>query len=757
MRLWRPRSIRARLTALIGGISLGSLLIGFGAVLLRDVQTLRTATAEQAVLFARVVGEYAVGDLAFSDPDAGRESLAKLASVSDARAASLYDSSGILFATWGNEDSHLERVAPEAPASVARDGGILTVVEPVRWEGDRYGTIIVQISTARARQELRIGAAILGALLVVLTVLTLLAASRWQRAISEPILSLALEVRRISMTGNYSTRVADAARRDDEVGVLGRGIDDMLDQIERRERERDAAEHRTREKSQFLANMSHELRTPLNSIIGFSELLDKIAGEKLPARERRFLGNIQNSGRHLLAIINDILDLSKVEAGRMELQLEQIRVEELVASTVRLMTPIAEESRVSLVVDLAEDLPPVRADPVKAKQILYNLVSNAVKFSPEGGRVRIESRVLAPESSSLGESSIELAVEDRGIGIAPENHERIFDSFHQVDGSTSRQFGGTGLGLALVRTFCEMHGGSITVDSALGRGSRFVVLLPVRPPTFNGDTTAGGTPRSRILVVEDDPATCAELRRLLKREGHESLVAAHGDAALALARSAEPDAVILDLVLPGMTDGWDVLRDLKADPRTADVPILVFSRLENRELGLALGADDYFLKPFDLERMLARLEVLVQRPSDGPAGRSAAARPQRVLVVDDDASLVEVLAARLTENGYLVDRAFDRSRALELASDRPPDVVLLDLRMGDLDGLRLAYELRSLPATRRVPIVLLTGEDLTTEDSRRMRERVLDLVASEPEEGRDALIRVLQELLERRRRPARTL
>jgi len=532
----------------------------------------------------------------------------------------------------------------------------------------------------------------------------------------------------------------------------------LADELDRRGSELAGANRRTQEanraKSQFLANMSHELRTPLNSIIGFSEILsDKLAG-RIEPRFERFLGNILGSGRHLLGLINDILDLSKIEAGRMELVFEPLSLGDLVRGVESVMHSIAAKTGVSIEMEIAPELPPVVADPPRVKQILYNLLSNAVKFSPPGGVVTVRARRGGPEAAIDGRPSVELEVEDRGPGIRSEDQQLIFDEFRQVDGQTTRNMGGTGLGLALVKRFVQMHGGTIEVDSETGRGSLFRVRLPVDATTVDSRRSAvepvsfgfsleeardaaGEAPL--VLVAEDDGDFYLAFALELEAAGYRVVRAERGDEALTLIRSLRPDGIVLDLVLP-VRDGWEVLKAIKADPETSEIPVLIVSVVPDQDLGLALGADDYFLKPLDRERFLHRLRELV--PPE------VVARP-RVLIVDDDPLVHDYLGVELEEAGFLVSSARDGRSGVELAVAERPHLVVLDLVMEDMDGARVAVELRSRPETEHTPIVVFTSKELDQEERKLLAERTAAVLSKAPEDRR-RLPAVLRELQSRR-------
>lgn len=474
MRLPAP-SIRQKLAGIIFLTTFGALGTGFVLVGVSDLATFRQEAVERARLVANVVGDASISDLTFGDRSEGAKTLARLSAAPEVASAFLFDGKGRLFAAYRTRAEDPPATAPpDGPPRL--EGGLLTVTLPVAFLGERLGTISVVSSTAALDKTIRTYLATLSAGFLVLLALSVLAAWRLQTFISGPILSLAATARRISEDHDYSVRVPVTG--DDEIRVLSSGFNEMLEQIQRRERERDQADARTKEKSQFLATMSHELRTPLNSIIGFSDIVLTRAGDKLTEKERRFLKNINTSGEHLLGIINDILDISKIEAGKMEVLPETFSVHAVLDGVTGVMRGVTTRRNISIEIDAPSDLPQLHADPVKVKQILYNLASNAVKFSPDGSTVTIRVRALGAESP-LGVPSIEFAVVDHGIGIDPKDHEVIFHEFRQVDSSLSRRFEGTGLGLSLVKKFAELHGGEVHVESVVGKGSTFTVTLPV--------------------------------------------------------------------------------------------------------------------------------------------------------------------------------------------------------------------------------------------------------------------------------------
>jgi signal transduction histidine kinase/CheY-like chemotaxis protein len=477
-------------------------------------------------------------------------------------------------------------------------------------------------------------------------------------------------------------------------------------------------------KSQFLANMSHELRTPMNSIIGFSEILVERLDGSIDPKHVGFLRHIHSSGQHLLGIINDILDLSKVEAGKMEIYAEFFSIAPVIEGVCHMMRGMT-RTIPNIIVDIDPDLPQIETDLAKFKQVLFNLLSNAVKFSAP------EKPILV--RASLHNGQITITVKDEGIGIDPAYHEVIFQEFRQVDGTARREFGGTGLGLALVKKFVELQGGRVTVESQLGAGSTFSFTLPVRSraAVITRVPEAAQARADRVLVVEDDQNAYDLIASALSSAGFLPIRAHHGDEAIRLAREARPIAVTLDLVLPGL-DGWEVLKRLKSDESTRSLPVVVISMMENRDLGIALGADDYFVKPVDRERLLDRLRSFA---SDDVSTR-------RLLIIDDDPAVHVLLEEDLAGLGFEIARAFTGAEGLVKAGENAPDVVILDLMMPGMSGFEVAGALKQNPRTANIPIVVLTSKDITAED----REQLVSNVATMVPKGNSAREQLVREI-----------
>jgi CheY-like chemotaxis protein len=435
---------------------------------------------------------------------------------------------------------------------------------------------------------------------------------------------------------------------------------------------------------------------------------------------------VLSSGRHLLQLINDILDLSKIEAGHMELSLSPVDAGSLVRDARNMVGTLAEKKGLTLEVEVEERLPPLSADASKFKQILYNLLSNAIKFTPQGGRIRASVRqTLRPDGAGDGKW-IEVAVSDTGIGLKPEDQERIFGAFEQVDSTYNRQQEGTGLGLALTRKFVELHGGRIWVESALGKGSvfRFVLPLGTHPGTVpskalvngSGAEVAGDGPL--VLVVEDDQQAWQLLAHHLSEAGYRVTRAPDGEQAVEMARRLKPHAITLDILLPDQ-DGLKVLTRLKGDPETRGVPVIVISISDNRELGISLGAVDWLVKPANQADLLAAVHGAIAAGDPGT---------RTVLVVDDEPPTVELLTDMLTTQGFRVLTALDGRRGIAIARAQRPDLIVLDLVMPELTGFDVVRELRQLPETRDIRILIFSVKDLTPEERERLRGSVQAVV-----------------------------
>ncbi len=450
-------------------------------------------------------------------------------------------------------------------------------------------------------------------------------------------------------------------------------------------------------KSQFLANMSHELRTPLNSIIGFSRVILKGIDGPVTDLQNQDLGAIYNSGQHLLGLINDILDLSKIEAGKMELSFEDVNAADLISSVMSTVVGLVKDKPIKLVKNISTDLPVIRADPMRVRQILLNLLSNASKFTEEG-TITVSTSI---NSGPTGKPEIMISVTDTGPGISPDDQTKLFQPFSQVDTSPTRKTGGTGLGLSICQHLVQMHGGRIGIQSDIGKGSTFYFSLPVQQTPEISDIPIDGRV---ILAIDDDEQVISLYERYLEPQGFHLVALTDPSKARERVRQLKPYAVTLDIMMPGY-DGWQVINDLKSDPETRDVPVIICSILEQEEKGFNLGAADYLVKPIiedDLINALNRLN------NDGSI--------REVLVIDDDPDDLRLIGKLLNQHGrYKPVLAEGGEQGWEAITTRTPHAVILDLFMPKMNGFNILEKMRSTDSLRDIPVLIITGGDLTPE------------------------------------------
>jgi signal transduction histidine kinase/CheY-like chemotaxis protein len=480
---------------------------------------------------------------------------------------------------------------------------------------------------------------------------------------------------------------------------------------------RDAADEANRTKSSFLANMSHELRTPLNAIIGYSEILQEDAADKDDKESIEDLQKIESAGRHLLGLINNILDLSKIEVGKMDIFIEPVDIQALLKEVLSIVKPLTDKNENVIEVICPADIGSFRSDQTKVKQCLLNLMSNASKFTSKG--------TLTLTVARDGGSQVRFGVSDTGVGMTQEQLGRLFQAFSQADASTTKRFGGTGLGLAITKHFCTMLGGDVTVESTPGKGTTFIIRLPdqgVAPAAVEqpAPAVAAADGRATVLVVDDDASVRGLLAKTLEKEGYRVISAGNGVEALALARKHRPQAITLDVMMPKL-DGWGALKELKADAGLRDIPVIMVTVLNERGMAIPLGAADFVTKPIDRQRLTA----ILREHCANPSGAS-------ILVVEDDPPTRDVLCHSLASMGYVAHEAVNGRIGLDWLANHPaPSLILLDLMMPEMDGFEFLRELRKKPAFVDVPVIVVTAKELTAEDVRILSGQTEQIIAKD--------------------------
>ncbi len=490
-------------------------------------------------------------------------------------------------------------------------------------------------------------------------------------------------------------------------------------------------------KSDFLSSMSHELRTPLNSIIGFSSVLLGPSGDPLTPDQRMALEKVLKNGKHLLQLINDILDISKLESGRMSLSMESEDIETVLSNCILIVEPLVQSKRLTITQDIQPNLPPLSTDIVKVRQILVNLLSNAAKFTESGG---ISMKVAEQAGGMLS-----FAVKDSGIGIAEKDYNKVFEEFQQVDTSNTRKYKGTGLGLPIARKLARMLGGDLTLESTVGKGSTFILTIPARIPQSLLDAHAQPQPPSlkqpmlvqkpvqptliplsppaapgqvQILSIDDDPDVIEILRQYLIPEGYSIVGALSGDEGIALAMSVKPALITLDIMMP-QKDGWQVLRELKANPQTKDIPVIIHSIVDNKPLAMSLGAVDVMTKPTDPKRLLSLVQKFYQSGD------------KFILLVDDNLDFALACKDLLKRDGFSVKIATRGEEAVKILNNSIPSMILLDLVMPGMDGFSVVKELQKKDTWKKIPVVVLTGKTLTEADHNELDPYVADYLMKE--------------------------
>ena len=613
-------------------------------------------------------------------------------------------------------------------------------------EGRLLGVLFLEMDQSDRMKRLELTALFLLVVLGLVGFLVWLLVRRGIRVITEPLQELAEVASQVSNSRDYSLRVR-VLPSDDELGILVGSFNGMLERIQEQARRlaehqvqletqvatrtaelvgannellvaKERAEVSNRAKSAFLANMSHELRTPLNAILLYSEL---VLEESEGAGHTGILSDVRRieaAGRHLLNLINDILDLSKIEAGKMTVNRDIFEISPLIKEVLSTVGPLALQNGNTLELEVDPALASIESDATKVRQSLFNLLSNACKFTKDG-QITVRAFLAAP--AGLKDAWLHIEVKDTGIGISPEQQLRIFSEFIQAEESTSRQFGGTGLGLALSRRFCQVLGGDIRLHSELGHGSIFTIVLPLARPEAVSEPLVGGLSgepsllpipvEGPILLMDDDLFLLEALSRLLIQDGHQVITAQDGAEGLRLAQEFHPGLIVLDVMMPRM-DGWDVLKALKANPTLAQIPVVMLTILDEVEKGLALGAVEYLFKPIDRAKLRNALKRF--RPALAPA---------RVLVVEDDLPTQQAVQRILLSEGWESWPAIDGLAALEhLQRTDPPGVILLDLMMPGMDGFSFLAEKQQNPEWAAIPVIVVTARDLSDRERDKLQQ-----------------------------------
>ena len=640
-------SIKRKLTLIMMLTSSIALILSSVGFLIYDLVSFRHLLTQDLMTQAEIIGYNSAGAMEFKDEPAATATLSALTAKEDIITAVLYRPDGKIFAYYFRGKTTLPAYLPShlQGKGYRFKAGYLEVFHDVTLNGERVGTLFLQSDMRQWSMRARRYAGILIIFVLVSGLFAFFVSSKLQGLISNPILHLEDTMRMVSTNKNYAVRAVKSYG--DEIGRLIDGFNTMLSEIQQRDTRlqstngelktrtqeleeeifhrkqtqeellnaKHAAEEANRAKSTFLANMSHELRTPLNAIIGYSEMLEEETSDSGKIENVQDLRKIQASGKHLLSLINDVLDLSKIEAGKMVLHLETFEVSQVIEEMVTTLQPAAAKNGNSIHVQLAKNVNMMRADITKVRQILFNLLSNACKFTDHGS-VSVNVEQIKVEDRDW----IQFQVRDNGIGISARQKQNLFQEFAQADASIARKYGGTGLGLAITHRFVQMMKGQIGVESEIGQGAVFTVGLPAQVVIETADSAPSEsasklaavpaetkTGLETILVIDDDPSVRDLMSRFLTRLDFRVVAAANGEEGIRLAKQFHPLLITLDVVMPDC-DGWTVLKKLKSDSELAEIPVIMVTIVDNEAMGLDLGASNYLIKPVDRDRLAVLVE-----------------------------------------------------------------------------------------------------------------------------------------------------
>ena len=769
---FKEQSISQRLTWMNMLVSGVALLVACSAFIGYDVMNFRTVTLRGLSIRSQIIGLNSISALLFNDPDSAKNTLSALKADTHVLSAVIYTPDGQAFASFlrsGSERIPPVPAVPSAPEEFHQiSGSEIVLARQIVSDGKSIGIICIRSDVEALDERLKLFLGIAGLVLLASMLAALLVSSGFRRAVAAPIVQLAEVAKIVSHEKDYSMRVT-RTKGHGEITVLMDAFNEMMAQIEQGElslqKAHDVLEHRVQErtadlvaaqkevelysksvlrakedveraskfKDQFLSTMSHELRTPLNAVLGFSDLLSDSQYGPLNERQQRYVNHIHTSGQHLLQLINDILDLSKIEAGRLQLSLENVPVAALLGEVSDALQPLVDKKSQTLVQQASPELA-VLADSTRFKQILMNLLGNAIKFTPENGTIELTARQSGQE--------IRIEVRDSGPGIPLEEQQRIFEAFQRLSQS-DKAAEGTGLGLAITRRLVELHGGQLGLESEPEAGSCFYFTLPgvstsLQEEVAKANLVEGGRgAQARVLVIEDDLAAAYLLESQLSSVGYEVVLCRDPQCAIERAIELQPAVITLDIVMRPV-NGWELLSRLKSDPRTARIPVVVVTVVDQRTTGALLGADEYIVKPVDRLILLASIERCLNH-----RGQSGIEKP--ILVVEDDRPTREFIVDVLSQNGYAVRSAVDGAEARIHVRTSLPKLVILDLLLPQVSGFRLISEWRSNSRTADLPIFVLTNKDLT-QDEKKYLQANAEVLYSKHEPWHDSLIKQIRRL-----------
>jgi signal transduction histidine kinase/DNA-binding response OmpR family regulator len=766
-------TISRRLTWMNMLVSGTALLLACTAFIAYDMVTFQANTFRNLSTQAQIIGSNTASALLFNDPQSAEKTLSALRASPEILSACIYTPDGQPFAAYSRDQAGQVQALPAIPPGQVELHWLrnkeIVLVRSIMFQGKPTAIVYVRSGVEELDRRLKRYVGIASIVLLASMLAALLVSSVFRRAVAEPIVRLAEIAKIVSRERNYSLRATPTRGGSGELGILIDAFNEMLaqtqksegalrqahDRLEQRVQERTAeletakkeveefsfsvvrakeeVERASKFKDQFLSTMSHELRTPLNAVLGFSDLLADERYGSLNDRQRRYIDHIHTGGKHLLKLITDILDLSKIEAGRMELNHEDVTVVSAFTEVISALYPLAEKKSQALLKQVKPYLH-VRADVMRFKQVLMNLVGNAIKFTPEGGRIELVARRV--------DDLVRIEVRDNGPGIPPEQQQRIFEAFFRL-AQTGNATEGTGLGLAITSRLVELHGSKLGIESQPGEGTSFYFSLPLMAiapelPTEQSLPVPRARRAPRILVVEDNAATGQLIQSQLASSGYETLKCDRPERATEMAAEHQPDAITLDLLMQPV-HGLEVLLQLKNDPRTLKIPVIVVTIVDQPGVGTALGADEYLIKPVDKGTLLAAVERCLR-------SRGGAAPARTILVVEDDVSTLEMIVDLLKAYGYAVSTAADGEQARASVAQSLPELVILDLVLPKMSGFELLAEWRSNPRTAELSVFVLTSKDLTKEEERYIHAHAESLFKKQ-NSWREPLIRQLERVV----------